>query len=168
MQPPTYSKIAAGALQGMVLVQACAAADSDPPPDGSRGNYLAYGAANALLRYMQQERSMALAAGGLVVRPISSDHHMRIDTASVEALELVQAMAVGSSGRRGGGTLFKLLDGTHTRAGSQLLRANLLQPLRDIPTLNARYDALEELREESDLFFSLDACIKVLPKYLDG
>lgn len=31
-----------------------------------------------------------------------------------------------------------MLDRTKTRCGARLLRANLLQPLRDIATLNAR------------------------------
>jgi len=32
----------------------------------------------------------------------------------------------------------RVLDRTKTKCGARLLRANLLQPLRDIPTLNAR------------------------------
>ena len=62
----------------------------------------------------------------------------------------------------------RLLDGTRTRAGAQLLRANLLQPLRDEPTLEARYDALQELQEDEELAACLDACLAGLPRNLDG
>lgn len=90
-----------------MLVQSVASPGSDAPLDGARGCYLAFGAAGALLKYMQAEGGMALAAGALLVLPASSAAHMRIDAAGAEALELVTAAAVGSSGRRGGATLFK-------------------------------------------------------------
>lgn len=49
---------------------------------------------------------MVLAGGSLEVCTLGSEHHMSIDAATIDALELVQPYAVGSSGRRGM-TLFK-------------------------------------------------------------
>lgn len=60
-----------------------------------------------------------------------------------------------------------MLDRTKTKCGARLLRANLLQPLRDISTLNLRYDCLEELRQDDELAFNVAACLKQLPKDLD-
>jgi DNA mismatch repair ATPase MutS len=61
----------------------------------------------------------------------------------------------------------RFLDGTSTKAGARLLRANLVQPLRDIPTLLARYDALEELKSQEELLFSLTSCLAQMPKNMD-
>ena len=60
------------------------------------------------------------------------------------------------------------MDGTSTKVGAQLLRANILQPLRDIPTLNARFDALEELRNSRDLMLSVIACLGQMPRNIEG
>ena len=48
------------------------------------------------------------------------------------------------------------------------MRANILQPLRDIPTLHARYDALEELLQKSDLLRSVCTCLSQMPRNIDG
>lgn len=124
-----------------------------------RGSYLALGAAGALLKFMRENKSMVLAASCLHVKHALSTHHMHIDAASIEALELVQSTS---------SSLLNFLDGTRTRAGSQLLRANLLQPLKDIPTLNARYDALGELRSNSALLMTLEECLMQLPRNMDS
>jgi DNA mismatch repair protein MSH4 len=60
-----------------------------------------------------------------------------------------------------------VLDRTKTKCGARLLRASLLQPLRDIPTLNLRYDAVQELARDDELAFSLATCLAALPKDLD-
>ena len=61
----------------------------------------------------------------------------------------------------------RVLDCTKTKCGARLLRANLLQPLRDIGTLNLRYDCLEELLQDDELAFNVATCLKQLPKDLD-
>ena len=61
----------------------------------------------------------------------------------------------------------RLLDKTKTRAGARLLRANLLQPLRDIGTLNLRYDCIEELLAQDELLGNIGACLAQLPHDLD-
>ena len=142
----------------------------------ARGSYLCLGAAGALLKFMREQRGMLLASSSLNICHALSSHHTHIDAASIEALELVQPLTAAGGRRRGGGggggandtSLLHFLDGTCTKAGSQLLRANLLQPLKDIPTLNARYDALGELRGSEELTGTLIECLGQLPKNLDS
>ncbi|KAF7126754.1 hypothetical protein RHSIM_Rhsim11G0009700 [Rhododendron simsii] len=55
------------------------------------------------------------------------------------------------------------IDATRTR----LLRANLLQPLKDIETINARLDCLDELMSNEQLFFSLSQVLRKFPKETD-
>lgn len=61
----------------------------------------------------------------------------------------------------------RVLDRTKTKCGARLLRANLLQPLRDIATLRLRYDAVAELLEDCGLALSTSTCLAALPKDLD-
>ncbi|KAG6606169.1 DNA mismatch repair protein MSH4, partial [Cucurbita argyrosperma subsp. sororia] len=50
---------------------------------------------------------------------------------------------------------------------SRLLRANLLQPLKDIETINARLDCLDELMSNEQLFFGLSQALRKFPKETD-
>lgn len=153
--------------EGAVLVQACASKDSSADLAATRGSYLAFGAAAALLKFMHGQRGLALAPACIEVKPALSSHHTQIDAATIASLCLVQSHSMRSGCGRGT-TLFRFLNGTRTRAGAQLLRANLLQPLRDIPTLEARYDALDELMGDEGLAATIDICLSNLPKNLDG
>ncbi|KAL2903071.1 DNA mismatch repair protein MSH4 [Bienertia sinuspersici] len=47
---------------------------------------------------------------------------------------------------------------------TRLLRANLLQPLKDIETINARLDCLDELMSNEQLFFGLSQVLRKFPK----
>ncbi|KAL4430860.1 hypothetical protein ABPG75_006116 [Micractinium tetrahymenae] len=134
--------------------------------------YLAHAAAGALLRYLELGDGglgLVLTGGSLAVRQLGAgEAHMAIDSATAAALELIQPIRVGTcSSKLSGGSLFRVLDRTKTRCGARLLRANLLQPLRDIATLNARYDCVEELMEEGEMAFSVAACLAQLPSDLD-
>ncbi|KAL0329488.1 UNVERIFIED_CONTAM: DNA mismatch repair protein MSH4 [Sesamum radiatum] len=50
---------------------------------------------------------------------------------------------------------------------TRLLRANLLQPLKDIDTINARLDCLDELMSNEQLFFGLSQALRKFPKETD-
>lgn len=66
------------------------------------------------------------------------------------------------------GSLYQLLNRTRTSCGARLLRASILQPLRDEPTITARLDAVQELVESADLSFGVGAWLKqTLPRDLD-
>ncbi|XP_043812357.1 DNA mismatch repair protein MSH4 isoform X6 [Manihot esculenta] len=55
------------------------------------------------------------------------------------------------------------IDATRTR----LLRANLLQPLKDVETINTRLDCLDELMSNEQLFFGLSQVLRKFPKDTD-
>jgi DNA mismatch repair protein MSH4 len=154
---------------GLVLLRAVAAPGA--PPEllrAGRGAYLAHGAAGALLTHLRDARGLALAPAALAVRAAAPAHLTRLDAAAADALELVRAARAGPPGARRGATLLALLDGTRTRAGGRLLRATLLQPLRDVPTLEARYDALAELRVRPELLLAVDGGLAALPANPDA
>ena len=52
----------------MVMTQACASPQSTAPLSSSQGNYLAFGAAGALLKYIAGECGVALLSKSLDVR----------------------------------------------------------------------------------------------------
>lgn len=74
---------------------------------------------------------------------------MMVDVATIRSLELIQNLQNPKSTD----CLFGLLNECSTPMGSRLLRSNILQPLTDADTLNARYDALEELTTKEETFF---------------
>ena len=84
-------------------------------------------------------------------------------------------------------SLFKVMNRTKTTCGAQLLKANLLQPLIHLPTLNhrshitldvnegcrdgqrccSRYEAVKELKENEDLRSACADALESMPKDLD-
>ncbi|MCA8938601.1 MAG: DNA mismatch repair protein MutS, partial [Planctomycetes bacterium] len=66
---------------------------------------------------------------------------MRLDPATVNALELVETLRSGD--RKG--TLFWALDDCQTSMGSRLLREWILAPLRSVPQIRLRHAAVDEL-----------------------
>lgn len=89
------------------MVQACANVARSSVPLATPQQYLAFGAAGALLKYMQEACGLALVAKSLDVVPIVTPYHVHIDAASIEALELVQPAAVGGTRAAAGTSLFK-------------------------------------------------------------
>ncbi|NXD17225.1 MSH4 protein, partial [Nothocercus nigrocapillus] len=65
---------------------------------------------------------------------------------------------------RNGHTLFGILNYTKTPGGSRRLRSNILEPLVDAETINTRLDCVQELLQDEELFFGLQA---VISKFLD-
>ncbi len=106
---------------------------------------LACRAAGALLDYLAETYRDSLA--GLCSLSYHHDEaHLTIDATSARALELVRR----TDGETGEGTLLWALDETETPMGARLLRRRLLAPLRDVESIEARLDAVEELvRDEA-------------------
>ncbi|XP_072787502.1 mutS protein homolog 4 isoform X6 [Taeniopygia guttata] len=65
---------------------------------------------------------------------------------------------------KNGHTLLGVLNYTKTPGGSRRLRANILEPLVDAETINTRLDSVQELLQDEELFFGLQA---VISKFLD-
>ncbi|XP_071668902.1 mutS protein homolog 4 isoform X5 [Patagioenas fasciata] len=61
-------------------------------------------------------------------------------------------------------TLFGVLNYTKTPGGSRRLRSNILEPPVDAETINMRLDCVQELLQDEELFFGLQA---VISKFLD-
>lgn len=83
---------------------------------------------------------------------------MYIDAATVHNLELLRS---DNSSR---GSLLGLLNKTVTKGGAQLLKASLLQPVRDIATIDARLDALDEVLRDETLYIALASLLAKVPK----
>ncbi|CAM8880579.1 unnamed protein product [Rhodiola kirilowii] len=91
-------------------------------------------------------------------------NHVNIDTTSVQNLEIIDTLhsnLLGTSNKKK--SLFYMLKTTKTIGGTRLLRANLLQPLKDIETIKARLDCLALVKSifEETVYI---VCYKVMPK----
>ena len=76
---------------------------------------------------------------------------MMIDLATIISLELIQ----NTQNARSKDCLLGLLNETLTPMGSRLLRSNLLQPSTEEAKLTSRYDAVEELSTNEEMFFAV-------------
>ncbi|XP_064929351.1 mutS protein homolog 4 isoform X7 [Columba livia] len=94
------------------------------------------------------------------VRFQGSEKTAMIDSASAQNLELV----INNRDSRNGHTLFGVLNYTKTAGGSRRLRSNILEPPVDAETINMRLDCVQELLQDEELFFGLQA---VISKFLD-
>jgi len=115
---------------------------------------LAVGAAGALLDYAGATQQSALAH----VRALSvemASEFVAIDPASRRNLEITATLSGDAAP-----TLFSLLDGCATAAGSRLLRVWLTQPLRSQAKAAARHDATEALRGNGPAARALSAALR--------
>jgi DNA mismatch repair protein MutS len=108
------------------------------------GDRAALAAAAALLRY-----AVELQPGGLpqLARPVvrRAGTTVPLDEMTRRNLELVEPLR----GTGTAGTLLEVLDHTATPMGARLLRRTLLAPLRQVPAIRARHDAVEVLVRET-------------------
>ncbi len=102
-------------------------------------------AAGAALRYLHetQPSSHLEHIRRLQVRRIGQDMHL--DCVTIQNLELVRPIIGGE--RRGETTLLAVLDRTVTAMGSRLMRDWILKPLLSCDAINARLDAVAELKD---------------------
>jgi DNA mismatch repair protein MSH4 len=75
---------------------------------------------------------------------------MMIDVSTISSLELIQNLQNPKSKH----CLYGLLNETITPMGARMLRSNILQPSTDADTIQARYDAVEELTTKEEMFFA--------------
>ncbi len=100
-------------------------------------------AAGALLSYLNETQKVTLGHINRL-RVYHRESFMVLDANTKRNLELTQSLKDG--GRKG--TLLWLLDRTKTAMGSRMLRAWIERPLQSIREINARLDAVEELKTE--------------------
>src|SRR3989339_203348 len=99
-----------------------------------------------ILNYLEETQKTALKHVNKIV-PYRINQYMFIDSQTRKNLELVQTARDKSFK----GSLLWVLDHCSTNMGSRLLRNWLLMPLMDVDELNSRYDAVEELKNDTIL-----------------
>ncbi|GKT72977.1 LOW QUALITY PROTEIN: DNA mismatch repair protein [Colletotrichum tofieldiae] len=101
------------------------------------------------MKFVEAELSLHIIPHSLRIRYQPSEDTMMIDVSAIISLEILQNLRKSKSKD----TLFGILKHTRTSMGSRVLRSNLLQPstLKD-SYLEPRYDALEELLKNHDMF----------------
>ncbi|KAJ0559006.1 putative DNA mismatch repair protein MutS, core [Helianthus annuus] len=141
---------------GAVLVKSLAA--KEPSALGLdtyyKQYYLCLAAAAATIKWNHHYESFTIMTFN------GSFDHMNIDATSVHNLEIIEPLhstLLGTSSKKR--SLFQTLKSTRTTGGTRLLRANLLQPLKDIETIKARLDCLQ-------LFFGLSQALRSFQKKL--
>nr|XP_048320550.1 DNA mismatch repair protein MSH4 isoform X1 [Ziziphus jujuba var. spinosa] len=130
--------------------------------------YLCLAAAAASIKWIEAEKGVIVTNHSLLVTFNGSFDHMNIDATSVQNLEIIEPLHStlwGTSNKKR--SLFHMLKTTKTFGGTRLLRANLLQPLKDIETINGRLDCLDELMSNEQLFFGLSQVLRKFPKETD-
>ncbi|KAG0452722.1 hypothetical protein HPP92_025386 [Vanilla planifolia] len=156
--------------KGTVLVRNLAA--KEPSALGldmyQKQYYLCLAAASATINWIEAEKGVIVTNHSLLVTFNGSFDHMNIDAMSVQNLEIIDTLCSGVWGTNNKKrSLFQMLKTTKTIGGARLLRANLLQPLKDIETINARLDSLDELMNNEELFFGLVQVLRKFPKETD-
>ena len=98
-------------------------------------------AAGALLKYLYETQKTTL-DHMTAIEPYSTGKFMVLDSSTRRNLELVETLRE----KQKRGSLLWVLDKTKTAMGARLLRAYLEQPLIDKKQIEARLDAVEELK----------------------
>jgi DNA mismatch repair protein MutS len=107
---------------------------------GLSGKEVALGAAGAVMAYLQDvHKANAVTLTG--VRTYTIDSHMIVDSTTQRNLELIRNARDGTPR----GTLLSVLSKTITPMGKRKLKHWILQPLTDIPLIEGRLDAVDEL-----------------------
>nr|XP_024357253.1 DNA mismatch repair protein MSH4-like isoform X5 [Physcomitrium patens]XP_024357262.1 DNA mismatch repair protein MSH4-like isoform X5 [Physcomitrium patens] len=120
-----------------------------------------------MIRRIDREKGITLANRSVEVTLNGSFDHMNIDGTSVQNLELVESLHIQVGPQKKRGCLFEMLKTTKTAGGTRLLRANLLQPLKDKNTINTRLDCLDELTSDDKIFFGISRALEMFPKDID-
>ncbi|CDY59530.1 BnaCnng35120D [Brassica napus] len=156
--------------KGAVLIQNLAA--EEPLALGLdtyyKQHYLSLAAAAATIKWIEAEKGVIVTNHSLTVTFNGSFSHMNIDATSVENLEIIDPFhnsLLGTNNKKR--SLFQMFKTTKTVGGTRLLRANLLQPLKDIKTINTRLDCLDEMMSNEELFYGLSQVLRKFPKETD-
>ncbi len=105
---------------------------------------LAVLSAGALLQYLEETQKSHL-SNIRKITPYLAEKYMLLDSASRRNLELTETLRE----KQKRGSLLWVLDKTKTAMGGRLLRSFVEQPLKDIPAIEDRLSALEELGNNS-------------------
>jgi DNA mismatch repair protein MutS len=103
-------------------------------------------AAGALVLYLQETLKASLAHLNRL-RPYRQERFLFLDEVTRRSLELTRTLREGERS----GSLLSVLDRTTTAMGARLLQEWIVAPLRDRSAIEARLDAVAELKDEAGL-----------------
>lgn len=115
---------------------------------GCRDLNAGIGAAGAVLRYVRETQPTASLDHIRRLQTRSSGETMHLDQTTIRNLELAKPIAANEGRGSDASTLLSCLDRTATAMGSRLLREWLVRPLLDRKAVEARLDAVSELKDK--------------------
>ncbi|KAG7664878.1 MSH4 [[Candida] subhashii] len=117
------------------------------------GNELALAAANACFEYCISSK-LIRTNNKLRLKFDNCQSNMLIDTFSIRDLELIDSISDK------GTSLFSFLNHSVTKMGKRILRASILQPLTDVPSIKLRLETVQELISNEDILISIRTQLK--------
>ncbi|RFU31342.1 hypothetical protein B7463_g4991, partial [Scytalidium lignicola] len=115
------------------------------------GHYFATCCFAAVLKYIDLKMSLTFAFHSLRIKYQPSEGTMMIDISTIRSLELIKNLRNPKSTD----CLFGLMNETLTPMGSRLLRSCILQPSTQGDVIAQRYDALEEISLNEEMFLQI-------------
>ncbi|KAH6958164.1 muts domain V-domain-containing protein [Fusarium avenaceum] len=132
--------------------------DIEPLKVATKGKFYAISSFAAAMKYIQQHFSINFVPHSLRIQYRPSEDTMMIDISAIQSLEIMQNLRSSKSKE----SLFGLLNHTSTPMGSRMLRSNILQPpTRPDLFIVPRYDALEELTTNEEIFLEIRKALKL-------
>ncbi|KAI5463606.1 muts domain V-domain-containing protein [Mariannaea sp. PMI_226] len=145
--------------EGLEYIQDLAFKDDiEPLKVATQGKFYAISSLAAAMSYIQQHFSINFSPHSLRISYRPSEDTMMIDISAIKSLEVIQNLR----NPRSKDSLFGLLNHTSTPMGSRMLRSNILQPPTHSESfILPRYDALEELTSNEEMFRQIRKALKL-------
>ncbi|KAL7809729.1 DNA mismatch repair protein [Trichoderma gracile] len=132
--------------------------DVGPIKVAIQGKYYAVCCFSAAMKYIDHQFSISFSPQSLRIRYQPSEDTMMIDISAMQSLEVMRNLKSAKSKE----CLFGLLNHTLTPMGSRVLRNNMLQPPTDFDGfIKTRYDALEEMVTNEEMFHEVRKALKL-------
>ncbi|PTD04937.1 MutS protein 4 [Fusarium culmorum] len=158
-QIDAFERSAWSETEGLEYIQNLAFKDDiEPLKVATQGKFYAISSFAAVMKYIHQKFSINFVPHSLRIQYRPSEDTMMIDISAIQSLEIMQNLRNSKSKD----SLFGLLNHTSTPMGSRLLRSNILQPPTDAErVVVTRYDALEELTTNEEMFLEIRKALKM-------
>ncbi|CEI69168.1 unnamed protein product [Fusarium venenatum] len=158
-QIDAFERSAWSETEGLEYIQNLAFKDDiEPLKVATQGKFYAISSFAAAMKYIHQKFSINFVPHSLRIQYRPSEDTMMIDISAIQSLEIMQNLRSSKSKD----SLFGLLNHTSTPMGSRLLRSNILQPPTDAErVVLTRYDALEELTTNEEMFLEIRKALKL-------
>lgn len=111
------------------------------------------------MTYIREQLNLSFGHHSMRITYTQPSDSMALDRVTVTSLELLENIRPT---KFKGSTLFGILNSTRTPQGRRLLRSSLLQPSTDEKQIAERYDAVEELVANEELFLELGKLLRGL------